>query len=347
MLPDADEELRLVRPAGNILVEQPGHIFAGPGEGMNTVRNGVDMVAREHVLRHFPVLLGDAVHVLAQAERQERHVQAVFARNVLEHVEGNDLSEHLLHDGVGELVMARLDGGVGREHAEVPHAGDVPHRPFIPDAFDVALETEEQFEGEEARMPLVQMILLDVEFEGLEHANASHAEDHLLLDAVDAVAAVELVGDAPVLCRVLLEVGVQEENRHFAARRAYHPVEPGLDVNVAAFDLNPDFLRHERHVLGGVPDHGFFPLPAVGVDILGKISLAGYKGNGDQGQVQIGRGLDGVAGQDPEAAAVGGDIVLHADLHGKIGDHGFGVNSCRSFIILPSTKRFSGFGKPI
>ena len=194
-----DEQLRFIRPAGNVLVEQLRHFLAGPGEGVYAVRDGMDVVAGEHVLRYLTVFLRHAVDVLAQVERQHRHVQVVLARKVLEHVEGNDLAEHLLDEGIGELVMARLDRRVGREHAEVPHPGDVPDRPLVPHALDVALEPEQQFEGEKTRMSLVHVIFLDMEFERLEHAHAAHAEHDLLLDPVGAVAAVEIIGDAPVL----------------------------------------------------------------------------------------------------------------------------------------------------
>jgi hypothetical protein len=68
-------------------------------------------------------------------------------------------------------------------------------------------------------MSLVHVKFFDVKVERLEHAYASHAEDDLLFDPVRAVSAVEIIGQAPVLGRVLRKVGIQEEDGDLSARR--------------------------------------------------------------------------------------------------------------------------------
>ena len=58
-----------------------------------------------------------------------------------------------------------------------------------------------------------------------------------------------------------------------------------------------------------VPDHGFFLLPARGVDLLAEVTLSADERHDHDGEPQVGGRLDGVAGEDAQAAAVGGDIV--------------------------------------
>src|SRR5512144_53229 len=115
----------------------------------------MDMVTREHMLGHFSMFFCNAVDVFAQIERQECHVEAVLASKVLEHVERDDLAEHLLDKGIGELVVPSFHRRVRGEYAKIPHPRHVPERPFIPDPLDVALEPEKQFKHKKACMPFV------------------------------------------------------------------------------------------------------------------------------------------------------------------------------------------------
>jgi hypothetical protein len=44
------------------------------------------------------------------------------------------------------------------------------------------------------------------------------------------------------------------------------------------------------------------------------------EGDGDDRQVEVGHGTEGVSGEDAEAAGVGGDARVERNLHGKVGD---------------------------
>jgi hypothetical protein len=77
-------------------------------------------------------------------------------------------------------------------------------------------------------------------------------------------------------------------------------------------------------VLRRVPGHGFFLLPSLAVEFLGKVPFARDERHGNKREFQVGSRLDGVSGQNAKTAAVSRDVVLNADFHGKIGDHGLG-----------------------
>ena len=181
----------------------------------------------------------------------------VLACDVPEHLDGDELTEHLLHEGIGELIMACLHRRVSGEDAKVAHARHVPDRPFVPYTLDVAFEPEKQFESEKGGVPLVHMVFLDMELKGVEHPYAAHAEDDLLLDPVVQVAAVEVIGDAPVRGSILRKVRIQEEDGNFAARGAYDRIHPCLDIHVPALDGHFDLFGQKGHIPCGVPGHRF------------------------------------------------------------------------------------------
>ena len=106
-------------------------------------------------------------------------------------------------------------------------------------------------------------------------------------------------------------------------------------VDVTALDLDLYLHGKELHVPGRVPGHGFFLLPALRIDLLVEVTLPADEGDRDDGQHEVSRGLDGIAGEDAEAAAVGGDIVLDADLHGEVGDHRFGGKLMETIHAIP------------
>ena len=63
----------LVRPARDIPFKQGLERLSRPRVGVDSIRDRVDGVSLEHVLGHFAVLLGNAIHVAAQVQRQDRH----------------------------------------------------------------------------------------------------------------------------------------------------------------------------------------------------------------------------------------------------------------------------------
>lgn len=66
-------------PAGDLVIVEPAEDLPRPGGGVHAVGDAVDLVPREHRARHLTVLLGHAVHVLAQVHGELRHVKPVVA----------------------------------------------------------------------------------------------------------------------------------------------------------------------------------------------------------------------------------------------------------------------------
>ena len=70
----AAETVVVFPPRGNVAIKNFAKCRSGPGSSVNTVGNGFDRYARKHLARSFAMLLGDTIHVFAQAEREIRHV---------------------------------------------------------------------------------------------------------------------------------------------------------------------------------------------------------------------------------------------------------------------------------
>ena len=161
-------------------------------------------------------------------------------------------------------------------------------------------------------MPLVHVVFADAETERIENAGAAEAEDDFLLQAVDLVAAVQFVGDTAILILVAGDIGIEKKHRHLSAGRAFDPVQPGLQLDIATFDGDQRFHRQQFHEGLRLPVAGEFLLPAIGTDLLQKISLAADQGDGYHRHFQVGGGFDRIPRQHPQAAAVGGDVIGQA-----------------------------------
>src|SRR5206468_4442262 len=93
-------------PARNVAVEQLLKGGRSPGGGMDAVSDGINCVAGEHQLRHFSMLLGHAVDVVAEIEREVSQVQSAFAAEDLFHREYIRATEHAAHEIERELVVS-------------------------------------------------------------------------------------------------------------------------------------------------------------------------------------------------------------------------------------------------
>jgi hypothetical protein len=208
----AHQHLGVVPPARKVLLEEGGEGRMHPGFGMNAVGNGADVVAREHGARRLGMALRHAVHVGAQVQRQARHVELLGAGVGLQLLDRDDLAGDMAEKIVAEPVVAGIDRGVGREDAEIAHAGRIgPVRVRRRQRRDlVAAEAAQELDREQRRVAFVHVVGLDFEAERVERAQAADAENDLLLQAVDLVAAIEKMRQVPVLFGVLLEIGVEE-----------------------------------------------------------------------------------------------------------------------------------------
>ena len=118
--------------------------------------------------------------------------------------------EVLLHEVAGEAVDAGRHRRVGGEDGAGPHRLDglVEGEPVVEDGPPDALEAEE------AGVALVGVEDLRLVAELLEGPHAADAEQDLLAEPVLGVAAVEAVGDRAAVVVVLLDVGVEQVERH-------------------------------------------------------------------------------------------------------------------------------------
>ena len=170
-------------------------------------------------------------------------------------------------------------------------------------------------------MSFVHVVAVDVVVsDAFEDAYAADAEDVFLGEAVPVVAAVECAGDVAVPFAVVGDVRVEEVDGDFVAGDAVDGVLPCLDPDGTAFDGDGDFVGEEDHEVVDAPAGGDFDLVAVAVEFLVKVSGAVQEGDGDGGDAEVRAGLEGVSGQDAQAAGVCWDAGVEADFHGEVRD---------------------------
>ena len=131
---------------------------------------------------------------------------------------GQVLLDHLER----KRVVAGGHRRVRREHGRPAH--------FLERAIERAAlvdELADALEDDEAGVAFVQVVDRRVQPQGAQDADAADAEDDLLLDTRLAVAAVESRGELPVPRRVLLEIGVEQEQLRASELHAPHRDENG------------------------------------------------------------------------------------------------------------------------
>ena len=201
--------------------------------------------------------------------------------------------------------------------------GQAVFRHLEPDAFD----------AEEGRMALVHMEHRRGQTQRREYAHAANAEDNLLADAGVGVAAVELIGNVPVLRRrVLRDVGV--EQIELDAANTDHP---RLDEDFPGRHLNGDDQIRAVGPVDGLNRQGIeivlrrlLNLPAVLVQRLAQVALLVEQSDANEGQIEVRGGFQVIARQHPQAARVNRQALGQAVLHRKIGDQLLGLGRRRS-----------------
>ncbi len=269
---------------------------------------------------------GDAVGPLGEAQAHHRHVEeAGVPSGVGLRAEAQDPVDV---DAGQFAVVAEVPGdelalepvypgghrGVRREDRPGPHRlqGGVEVEARLGELADA-------FQAEEPGVSLVGVEDLGGGVPG-EPAVGPHgthpadAQQHLLEQAVIASAAVEPVGDVAFAGGVLLDVGVEQQQRDTAdlglpdggVQRAsagqgqHHPA--GGAVRLAQ--------EGERQLVG-VEDGVVLLLPAVPGQGLAEVAVAVEQADPDERHTEVAGGLEVVAGEDAEAAGVlgqgGGD----------------------------------------
>ena len=218
--------------------------------------------------------LGDAVRIRGELEGEDGHAEAlalVVGPLAAQGEEGLPLDAQLLrpwpeiflHQLEPEALVARRHRSVRGENIRWPdrlHGLGEGEGLLYHDLADA-------LEGQESRMPLVHVRDHDVHAEGAEGSDAAHSQEDFLAHAGLGVAAVQSGGDRPVLGRVLLDIGIEEEERGPADRNL-----PDLRGHRPAGHLHVDEYRPalvveaamDRHVVPVVFGVGLL-LEAVGV----------------------------------------------------------------------------------
>ena len=268
--------------------------------------------------------LGHRVGAAGEAQAHHRHVEALVglvAGPVPELHELVEADAHLagpraevaLDQLAREAVDAGRHGRVGGEDARGPHRLDG----LAVGEARVLHELADPLEAEEPGVALVGVEHLGVDAERVEGAHAADAEEDLLAEAVLGLAAVEPVGDGAQVGGVLLDVGVEQVQRHPTDLGLPHA---GHERRAGQVDLDGDpVARREGHgvrVEVGVA----LLLPAVGGQRLAEVAVPVEEADADQRHAEVAARLEVVAGQHAEAAGVLGERLGDPELGGEVGD---------------------------
>ena len=272
---------------------------------------------------------GDAVRVARHLERQHRHAERLTVIVGADAPEAEEVrlrepqraSQRLevVVDQLGrEAVVARVDRRVRGEHRVL--------RDLLGAGAEVRAGLLHQearvLEGGEGAVPLVEVQAAPVDARGAQRADAAHAQEQLLPDADALVAEVEAGGQLPVLLRVAVDVGVEQEEL----------VAPDGDLPdlcqqrlAREGNFDDDRLAGRRHgrlrgeQLGGRA-HVLGVLPAVAADVLAEVRLPVEEPHRDQRQPQVRGALEVIARQDAQAPRIDGEGFVDAELRREVGD---------------------------
>ncbi len=162
--------------------------------------------------------------------------------------------------------------------------------------------------------------------------DAADAEEELLEQPVLGGAAVQPVGHLAQRLGVVLDVGVEQEQRHPAHLRHEHPRDQvGLvghrQAHLRGGSVSLTKERDRQPV--GVEHRVGLLLPALAGELLAEVAVLVEQPDADQRDAEVARGLEVVAGQDAEAAGVlrqhRGDAVLGREVGDRLGCVGAGL----------------------
>ena len=163
---------------------------------------------------------------------------------------------------------------------------------------------------EEASMSLVGMEYLRRKAECPQCAHATDAKHGLLAEPVLHVAAVEAVGDEPVLGCVALNIGVEQVQRNTPD---VDPPDGNLYVRARNADRDRDARIGECH-RPRVELREVLPLPALCVEPLAEVALSVEQTDGDQRDAEVRCSLQVIAGKYPEPTRVLRQCLGEAEL---------------------------------
>ena len=214
-----------------------------------------------------------------------------------------------------ERVVTGRHRCVGGEHRRAAHRGHgLVERGAALDVFADALQRDER------RVAFVQVPHRGRDAQRAQRAHAADAEDHLLLDAHLAIAAVEARRELAIPRRVLREIGVEQEQAHApepnppdrGQHRAIAERHRGHAGAAFGREGGLDWRLHPRQPLVA------FLLPAVVRHPLVEVALRIHEADADERHAEIAGLLAMVAGQHAQAAGVDRQGLVQRELRREV-----------------------------
>ncbi len=259
---------------------------------------------------------GVAASVGLGAERQDALGRDAGQRVVAAEVLRDEVAREAVDAGGDGRVRGeeragsnRLDGGLERESLLVHELADA-------------------LDAEEPGVPLVRVEHLRLRAAGQrgvrpDRLDAAHAEQELLEQPVLAAAAVQPVRDVALGGFVVLDVGVQEQQRHPADRGLPDLRVQGATARQRQGDPQraPGLVGQQRQRQAvGVADGVGLELPALAGQRLPEVAAAVEQPDPDDGHPEVAGGLEVVTGEDPEAPGVLREHRGDAELGREVAD---------------------------
>jgi hypothetical protein len=233
---DGTEVTVVGAPVRNFGVEELLEGGRHPGGGVDSVGDGVHLVLREHELGYLAVLHGHSIDIAGEAESKVGHVEETIVKTACSFDGGSALgSEDLVHLIETELVVPGGDRSMGGEDASLSHVcaigvGGLAERAVAESLFKKA-------DGKQRGVAFVHVIDLGLGAEGLKESDTAEAENGLLTETIEGVAAVEVIGELAVPGVVAFDVAIEEEDGDDMAGSSDYVIAPGLKVKLAALDI--------------------------------------------------------------------------------------------------------------
>ena len=292
---------------------------------MHSVGDVVDSVVVEGVFGleqlagYFTMLLGHAVDVMAEVQREISHVQLAGAAKDFVHLREVAAPQNAPDMIQRKPVVTRRDRSVRGEDALRLNCLHV----IVVESISVkpASAFIEQFQSQQRRMTLVHVKAADVVItERPEHPNPADAENNFLTQPVVRIAAVKDVRERAIPLRIFRQVRIEEGDRDRMAADSIDCVLPCAQLNGPAFDAYLDSRRKLPAILRNVPFDCRLGLPTAAVELLIEIALSVQQRHRDHWHLEISGRTNGIASEHAQPATVSRHRRVQGDFHREVGD---------------------------
>ena len=140
----------------------------------------------------------------------------------------------------------------------------------------------------------------------------------LLLEAVDRVAAIEIMGDIAVFAAVFIQIGIEQQHRLAPSSHAFHHIQPSANPDRAPINGHGNLGVNRHGPLARVPHGRMLHLSPLCINLLAEITGPADQADSDHRHVEIGGRAHGVTRKHAQAAGIGGNLVAQGDFHREI-----------------------------